>query len=66
MPFNPNHILDHDLERYYLGMVKGEAETVAIEEHLLVCGDCIDRAKKSDHYVDLLRRGIIQGNYDLA
>jgi hypothetical protein len=34
------HICDHDLERYHLGMVKDEAELAAIEEHLLWCHIC--------------------------
>jgi len=30
-----DHISDHDLERYHLGMVKDEAELAALEEHYL-------------------------------
>ena len=32
-----DHISDDDLERYYLGMVKDEAELAPFEEHLLAC-----------------------------
>ena len=39
----PDHIDDHDLERYHLGMVKEEAKLAALEEHLLWCGPCVDR-----------------------
>jgi hypothetical protein len=46
------HICDHDLERYHLGMVKDEAELAAIEEHLLWCHSCVDRAEESADYVD--------------
>jgi hypothetical protein len=60
-----NHIADHDLERYHLGMVVDEAELAAIEEHLLWCSICVDRAEESAAYVDSLRAGIIVGNFDL-
>jgi hypothetical protein len=39
-----NHISDYDLERYYLGMVTDEQELAALEEHLLWCSACVDRA----------------------
>ena len=51
----PHHIDDHDLERYYLGMVKDEAELAALEEHLLWCGACVDRAEATARYVDAVR-----------
>ncbi|MGD0776680.1 MAG: hypothetical protein ABSC05_28015 [Candidatus Solibacter sp.] len=51
----PRHIDDHDLERYHLGMVKGEAELAALEEHLLWCGVCVDRAEESAQYIDTVR-----------
>ena len=49
------HIDDHDLERYHLGMVKDEAELALLEEHLLWCGPCIDRAEAAALYVDTVR-----------
>ena len=58
------HISDHDLERYHLGMVTDEAELVPLEEHLLVCRTCIERAELVAEYVDLLRAAIIAGNLD--
>ena len=51
----PGHICDHDLERYHLGMVKDEAELTALEEHLIWCGACVDRAEASAGYVDAVR-----------
>ena len=51
----PDHIDDHDLERYHLGMVKDEAELAALEEHLLSCGACVDRAEAAAQYVDAVR-----------
>jgi hypothetical protein len=59
------HITAHDLERYHLGMVKDESELAMIEEHLLVCSDCIDAAEGAAHYVDTLRAAILAGNFDL-
>ena len=50
-----NHIYDHDLERYYLGMVKDEAELASLEEHLLACPACVERAESTQDYVDALR-----------
>jgi hypothetical protein len=49
------HITDHDLERYYLGMVKDEAELAALEEHILACGSCAERAEQTQDYVDAVR-----------
>jgi hypothetical protein len=51
----PGHICDHDLERYHLGMVGDEAKLAALEEHLLRCGDCVDRAEDAAQYVDAVR-----------
>lgn len=59
-----NHITDHDLERYYLGMVKDEAELALLEEHLLACAECAQRAAESDARVDLIRQAIIMDNFD--
>ena len=49
------HISDHDLERYYLGMVTREEELAALEEHLLWCHPCIERAEETQNYVDAMR-----------
>jgi hypothetical protein len=42
------------LERYYLGMVR-EPELDVIEEHLIWCGPCVERAEEAQDYVDFLR-----------
>jgi hypothetical protein len=52
------HITDHDLERYHLGLVHDELELATLEEHLLCCGVCVDRAGYSDRYVDAMRRAL--------
>lgn len=50
------HISDHDLERYYLGLVTQEEELAPLEEHLLCCQSCVERAEALENYVDDLRR----------
>ena len=59
-----NHISDHDLERYHLGMVTGP-ELDALEEHYIGCGVCADRAADVAEYVDAVRAAIIVGDFDL-
>jgi len=49
------HISDHDLERYYLGMVTDEGELASLEEHLLWCAWCVERAEQTQDYVDVMR-----------
>ena len=60
-----DHISDHDLERYHLGMVVDEAELAPLEEHLLWCHICVDRAEESADYVDTILAATITGNFDL-
>jgi len=60
-----NHIVTDDLERFYLGMLD-ETELASIEEHLLWCHSCVDRAEESAQYVDDFRAAIIVGNFDLT
>jgi hypothetical protein len=54
------HIDDHDLERYYLGMVEQENELALLEEHLLCCPECVSRAEQTQRYVDAIRRALAQ------
>jgi len=60
------HLTDHDLERYHLGMVLDESELAEIEEHFLGCPECAARAEEAAGYVDALRRTIIEGGFDLV
>ena len=46
-------------------MVVDEAELAPLEEHLLCCPKCVERAEESADYVDAIRAGIIVGNFDL-
>lgn len=45
----------HDLERYYLGMVTDDTELAALEEHILACGSCAERADLAQDFVDAMR-----------
>ena len=56
------HISDHDLERYYLGMIKDESELAAVEEHLLWCQQCMDRSESTERYVDEMRVALLRVN----
>ena len=56
---------DHDLERYYLGLVTDEPELAVIEEHLLWCQPCLARMKETERYVDAIRAGAVLGNFDV-
>lgn len=60
-----DHISDHNLERYYLGMVKDDEELAIIEDHLLACPKWVERAEESEEYVDTMRVAIISGGFDL-
>ena len=52
------HLSDHDLERYHLGMIHEEAELAPFEEHLLACGDCATRAAQVADYADAIRAAV--------
>jgi hypothetical protein len=56
------HISDDDLERYYLGMIKDEAELAPLEEHLLWCHECVDRAEAAEAFVDAIRVALLRAN----
>jgi len=59
------HVSDDDLERYHLGMIRDEAELAPVEQHLLACLECVQRAEKSADYVDAMRGGSILVYFDL-
>ena len=54
------HIEFHDLERYHLGMVDDEAKLNSLEEHLLACPECAQRAEEAAEYVDAMREAMYQ------
>ena len=53
------HLSDHDLERYTLGMVKDDSELAPVQEHILACGWCAERADEVQNYMDAMRVGAI-------
>jgi hypothetical protein len=55
---NFGHISDDDLERYAMGTVKVAGELATIEEHLLACGWCIDRAENTEGYIGNMRAAL--------
>ena len=60
-----DHISDHDLESYHLGMVADEAELATLEQHLLVCPACVIRAEAAAAYGDAMWGGIICRDFDV-
>jgi hypothetical protein len=60
-----NHLSDHDLERYHLGMVTDETELERLEAHYIGCPKCAKRADEAADYVDDIRAAIIAGGFDL-
>jgi hypothetical protein len=56
------HISDHDLERYYLGMVAAEKELDPLEAHILVCRSCAARADATQDYVDTMRVTLLKSS----
>jgi hypothetical protein len=59
-----DHLSDHNLERYHLGMITNEAELAFLEEHVLACAECAEHAEQVAVYVDTLRAAIIAGGLD--
>jgi len=47
-----NHVSDHDLERYHLGMVTDGDELATLEQHYLACPECATRAEEAAEYVE--------------
>jgi hypothetical protein len=37
----------------------------AVEEHLLICGECVNRAPASDAYVDRIRSALVRCGFAL-
>jgi hypothetical protein len=54
----PGHLSNDNLERYAMGAVKDAGELAALEEHLLACGQCIDRAENTEGYIGTMRAAL--------
>ena len=52
------HISDDNLERFFLNGIRSCQEIAEIEEHLLWCDSCIDRAKATECYVKTILRAL--------
>jgi len=48
-----------------LGRIPDGPELDALEEHLLICGVCVDRDQETQDYPDAIRAGVIRGRFDL-
>jgi hypothetical protein len=53
-----DHIAEDYMERYLLGKVTQEEELALLEEHLLKCGQCIERAEENKEYVKTIRAAL--------
>jgi anti-sigma factor RsiW len=52
------HLTTDDLERYCLGMVTASEELAKLEEHLLACSECVERAERAQDYVATVRAAL--------
>jgi hypothetical protein len=48
-----------------MGVIPDGLELAALEEHLLICGGCVDRAEAMENDVDAIQAGIIRERFDL-
>ena len=55
------HISEEALELYCLDRLPDEEHLARIEEHLLVCRSCIERAESTQYEVDAIRRDLLVG-----
>ena len=46
-------------------MIQEGPELDALEEHLLICQECVDRALASDAYVDRIRAALVKRGFGL-
>ncbi len=46
------HVSDHQIARYYRGEMGDEEDQASLEQHLLACVECLDRAEKSADCMD--------------
>ena len=46
-------------------MIEEGPELDGLDEHLLICGECVDRAQASDAYVDRIRFALVKCGFGL-
>jgi len=51
------HSDEDSLERYFIGSLDQQSAK-QIEEHLLICHVCIEKARDIEHYVQAMRRAL--------
>ena len=44
-------------------MIQEGPELDALEGHLLICGECVDRAEASDSYIDSIRAALVRRGF---
>ena len=49
------HPSDTDLERRYMGVIKNQRELTALAKHIDGCPACVQRAKETERYVEVVR-----------
>jgi hypothetical protein len=52
------HVSDDDLGRFIIGTITDEAELAPLEEHVLVCGECIARGGGTLQFVEAMRAAL--------
>jgi hypothetical protein len=58
------HISTDEMELYHLGKIAEGPDLERIEEHLLWCQECLDRVEAVEHFIDMVRAGVIRGGFD--
>ena len=58
------HIEADEMEAYLLRNVD-EPQKGWIEEHLLWCQECIDRAEATERFIARVRAGIVRGGFEV-
>lgn len=54
-----DHITDHDLELYYLGMLRSSTDVMRLQEHLATCRQCVRQAISTADYIETLQRALL-------
>jgi hypothetical protein len=55
---NNQHLSDEALELYSLGKIADEGYLAQVEEHLLACRACLERAQAEADYTEAMRKAL--------
>ena len=58
------HLTTEELEEHHFGRI-AEPDLTRVEEHLLWCQHCIERAEAIDRFVARIQNGIIRGSFEV-